>query len=197
MKLFISFGSVFLLMTRSLAIDANVEMGVPRVLRGGGGMGYGGGGGGMGQGGGDGGGGGGWNQERMEIIHKLLEYRSDIKREISPVTAGPYDLVTTTTSQKAEVAGWIKTHVAQMMDLVGSGGRIRNWDPLFNEIFDHVNEIQSDVNDVVGGVEVFLAGTTVCGKALAEKHAAVVSAFLLNGYEELHQSHQAPSICDE
>jgi hypothetical protein len=187
MKLFTRLGAIFLLMDHFLASDAKVEGINHRDLYGGraGGMG-------MGNGGGDG-----WNGERMQIIQKLLEHRGVIERIVTSITEdGQEKTMTETTSENPEVEQWIITHVTQMIDLVQSGGRIRNWDPLFRAIFDHAEEIDSDVTVVDGGVEVLLTGTTDCGKALADKHAKLVSAFLADGYEELHRPHQAPRICD-
>jgi uncharacterized protein len=198
MKLSTRLVAVCLLMSRSLAIDERFEGIDLRSLRGGVGNGMGqGGGGGAGMGHGDGGDAG-WNRENMQIIHKLLEHRGDIERTVTPATEDGLGItVTKTTSKDTEVEQWIKTHVTQMMDLVESGGRIRNWDPLFRAIFDHPKDIDSEVTTVDGGVEVILTGATECGKSLSYAHAEVVSAFLSNGYEELHRSHQVPTTCDE
>jgi hypothetical protein len=135
----------------------------------------------------------------MEVIHHLLDNRKDIERSVEYTdddeTNGPTSIQTTTTSDDSEVAGWIQKHVAQMRGLVESGGRIRNWDPVFREIFDHPGEIDFEWKNIPGGVEASLTGTTSCGKALAEAHAKIVSEFIRRGRNEVWESHPAPRKC--
>jgi hypothetical protein len=139
---------------------------------------------------------GGSNKDSMQIIRNLVENRADIVRTVEPPEGDqPLKTVTTSRSGDPKVADWIKLHVAQMRDLMEAGRRIRNWDPLFEEIFDHNEDLDITIFEMDDGVEVWLDGDTKCAKALSQNHADVISAFLENGEQELRRSHTPPPIC--
>jgi hypothetical protein len=192
LKLFLSLAFV---VHNHNVIGSSPEDDETRALRGlmyGHGHGYGGGG--MGtEGNGQGGGG---NGSNMQVIHKLLDNREEIERKVTPATEEE-PLKTVTTSVDPDVAGWIKQHVIQMTDLAKSGGRIRNWDPLFEALFDNSEDLDYVVNEVNGGVEVQLKAWTDCAKGIAEKHAGVVSDFIKYGHQEVELPHSAPEQCTE
>lgn len=140
--------------------------------------------------------GGGSNKDSMQIIRNLVENRADIVRTVEPPDGDqPLKTVTTSRSGDPKVADWIKVHVAQMKDLMEAGGRIRNWDPLFEELFDHNEDLDRTIFEMDDGVEVWLDGDTKCAKAVSQNHAHVISAFLENGQRELRRSHPPPPIC--
>jgi hypothetical protein len=161
---------------------------------GGGCMGRGYGGGCMGRGGGGGGGGGMCPRHKeMRIIHSLLDNHSSVHRNFTNTETG---VKTYTWSEDPQISDWIKIHVAQMQDLVRSGGRIRMWDPLFEAQFDHRDELDLKSINVTEGVHVTLTGTSKCGTSLVQSHAKVVSDFVARGREAAcHQSHKVPKEC--
>jgi len=151
-----------------------------------------GGGGGRG-GGGNGGGGGGGNSGNMNTIHKLLDVRDDLSRTVTQTSNGVETY--TWSDNNSQASTWLKQHVKQMDSLVKSGGRIRNWDPFFDAIFDHRDEIDLDYEETLDGMHVSLTGKTACGTSLAQKHAAVVSAFINRGRNEVRREHSVPDEC--
>ena len=79
-----------------------------------------------------------------------------------------------------------------MISLVESGGRLRQWDPLFRAVFDNQDDIIVTVTPVRGGINVKLVGSTGCAVEVVKSHADVVSAFISDGYEALHETHEDP-----
>ena len=150
------------------------------------------GGGGMGMSMGMGGGG----RSEMATIHNLVDNRHDIQRIVNMTDDG---ISTTTWSEKKEVSAWIKQHVAEMSALLESSGRIRQWDDLFVKVFDmrdsHTMEYHE--RDDGMGVVVEQHGTNMCATALVQAHAKVVSAFIREGYDEMHKNHDVPAVCEE
>jgi hypothetical protein len=202
--------------TYNLQDDTNIE--TMRNLRVGGngqgrrnGQGYGYGGGRQNGGGGGGGGGGGrgWQgggqgngNSHRDIIQKLFDHRDEITREFTKET-NAVDAstvsVASTTSNNPEVAGWIKLHVKQMEERMGSGMMVRHWDELFEKMFDHRNELTLDWEEVDGGVKAVMFANnpdSPCPKALADAHTKVISAFIENGRAEAQKNHPAPNACD-
>jgi hypothetical protein len=157
-----------------------------------GGGGYGGGGGGHGGGGygGDGHGG----EYPMATIQTLMQNRQDITREFFNRDTG---VSTVTTGNTDEVTDWIYQHVEEMMALTKSGGTIRNWDPLFQKLFQHSNELHLDCDKDERGVVCNFTGDTECAIDLAQAHAQVISLFLANGPQEVQKDHgdDVPDTC--
>ncbi|KAL7548006.1 hypothetical protein ACHAWF_011283 [Thalassiosira exigua] len=177
---------------------------------GGGGMGYGGGGWGWGQGGGGMGGGGmgSSNGDAMDLIHALLDNRGFIDRDWYDYTeGGEVGIEAWTNSTDPTVGGWIQDHVFQMMNLMESGGRIRNWDPVFYELFANRDLHQMYVENITdaGVYGVYVAQTTSgvdddernCIAELIRAHAGVLSEFIQRGYPEMGESHDVPDDCVE
>ena len=129
----------------------------------------------------------------MTIIQNLLNNRLNITRVVTE-SNGIYHAETT--SKNPQIANWIQEHVASMMQRVATDQRIRQWDPIFVEMFDKRSEILSKMTNIPGGVEVDLFGVTVCGQSLAEAHVKLVSAFLSGGRPEVQKAHPIPPECD-
>jgi hypothetical protein len=128
----------------------------------------------------------------MATIHNLVNRRDDIERNVIDTTNG---VTTYTWSEDPQVEDWIKTHVATMTALVQDGGRIRAWDPLFQAIFDHSDDISVELEYTDKGVRATLEGSTPCAKTLVARHADVLSDFIELGWDEIHESHEAPAGC--
>jgi hypothetical protein len=157
---------------------------------------------GMGKGGGHMGGGGmgmgmgGGGRSEMATIHNLVDNRHDIQRIVNMTDDG---ISSTTWSENEKVSAWIKQHVAEMSALLESSGRIRQWDDLFVKVFDmrdsHTMEYHE--RDDGMGVVVEQYGINKCAIGLVQAHAKVVSAFIREGYDEVHKNHNVPAVCEE
>lgn len=134
----------------------------------------------------------------MSVIHKLLDHRKEITREIKDTSEGVH---TKTYADNDTTNTWIRQHVENMITLVHSGYRIRNCDGLFRELFDHAADLDLQCNhdDETGGVQCTSQADGDCAVGLAQAHARVVSAFLENGWDEMHQDHadMIPATCLE
>lgn len=134
----------------------------------------------------------------MSTIHKLLNHRDEITRHVKDSPKGVH---TKTFSSSPETNSWIRQHVNSMMELVRSGHRIRNCDGLFKTLFDHASDmdLQCHEDDESGGVQCKFLAEGECAIGLAQAHAQVVSAFLANGWDEVHQDHEdmVPDSCFE
>ena len=160
-----------------------LQMGVGKGGGGGGGH-MGGGGMGMGMGG----------RSEMATIHNLVDNRHNIQRIVNMTDDG-----ISTWSENEKVSAWIKQHVAEMSALLESSGRIRQWDDLFVNLFDmresHTMEYRE--RDDGMGVVVEQYGINKCAIGLVQAHAKVVSAFIREGYDEVHKNHDVPTVCEE
>jgi hypothetical protein len=134
----------------------------------------------------------------MYTIHHLLDNRKDITRHIKDASNGVH---TKTYSTNDTTNTWIRQHVESMIKLVHSGYRIRNCDGLFKELFDHAADlnVQCHHDDETGGVQCKFEADDDCAVGLAQAHARVISAFLRNGWDEMHQDHadMVPDSCFE
>lgn len=139
---------------------------------------------------GGGGNGGGHEGGHQELIQKLRQNRRHIQRKVK--YNSPKNGVTTVTgsTSKPEINEWIYDHIRQMKDLVESGGRVRNWDGLFSELFDNAVKLKLDCDyNKDGAVECTHTGDTCYAEALTKAHAKVVSLFLANR-DEMSKDHE-------
>ena len=105
--------------------------------------------------------------------------------------------MSTTTTSDAALAATLQEHVAEVKALAESGGTIRTCDPLFAEMFKHVDNVSLNITNVDGGV--YVRSTAIDGDAcvaqMIKAHAAVVSLFVENGMSETRmcKAHSVPS----
>jgi hypothetical protein len=117
--------------------------------------------------------------EDMRVIRELLTNHDRITREVDDITAG---IRARTTSDDAEIAGLIATHVGQMKARIEEGEAIRHMDPVFREIFEHHEEIEMDVKRIDGGVLVVETSVNPQVELLIRQHAhRAVSEFVAEG----------------
>jgi hypothetical protein len=115
----------------------------------------------------------------MRVIHALLTNHDRISRDVDDITAG---IRARTTSDDAEIAELIGTHVGQMKARVEDGETIRHMDPLFREIFEHHEEIEIEVERIDGGVLVVETSVNPQVELLIRQHAhRAVSEFVAEG----------------
>jgi hypothetical protein len=127
-------------------------------------------------------------QATRALVH---EYRQDIVREIEDI---PNGVATTTRSPgNPGAVGVLERHVREMKGLIEDGGRIRVWDPLFSEIFDHYDEIEMVVETLEDGVRVIETSENPEVVKLIRAHARKVSEFVARGPAAVHESTPLPA----
>ena len=133
----------------------------------------------------------GGNQDVMQATRALIhEYRGDLVREIEDV---PNGVVTVTRSpENPEAVAVLQRHVGEMKSLLEGGGRIRAWDPLFAEIFDHYDEIEMVIETLGDGVKVTETSTNPEVVKLIRAHARKVDEFVARGPAAAHEPTALP-----
>lgn len=131
------------------------------------------------------------SSDAQGTIQKLVQHRHSINRTVDETEDG---VETYTWSEKEEVSAWIKQHVEDMIALMGSNGRMRQWDPLFVAVFDHKSDIHLDCTEQEDGkLGCNHTAQDDCAIDIIQTHAQVVSDFLTYGSEEVGLEHDAPS----
>lgn len=123
------------------------------------------------------------------IAHFLVENHSKLDRTIEIIPGG---VRTQTVSSDPEIVDALRTHVRQMAELIEDGGRIRNWDPLFREIFDHREAITMKIVDIDRGVEVVETSSDDEVAQLIRAHAGKVADFVTRGIEAYQEETPLP-----
>lgn len=123
------------------------------------------------------------------VAHFLIDNHEKLDRTVEIVPGG---VRTRTVSEDPEIVEALRTHVQQMADLLEGGGRIRNWDPLFREIFDHRDDIQMKIVEIEGGVEVVETSADEEVAALIRSHAGKVEDFVARGIEAYREETALP-----
>lgn len=133
-----------------------------------------------------------------EVIMELLQHHDQIVRttvQIFDETGRFVGVLTNTTSANPNIAASLQAHVHQMHHLEESGNKVRQWDPLYNEMFHHLEDITMEHQFLVDGISVLHTGQTECAIELIQKHAGVVTSFVQDGYEAFWREHQVPEVC--
>lgn len=125
-----------------------------------------------------------------DLFHELLEHRADIRREIKKTERG---VETLTESDKPAVAAAIQRHVASMEKRVKEKRPIHLRDPLFAEVFRHVDKIQFVYEKTEKGMRVTETSDDPYVAKLIQSHADVVSLFIKHGFDEVHRNHSLPA----
>ncbi len=144
---------------------------------------------GMGRGPGHGGQGSGAGRPEARVIHFLIDHHEELERTVAEIPGG---VRTRTVSENPEIVDAVRTHVRQMVDLIHNGGRIRNWDPLFREIFDHREAIEMEITDIEGGVQVTETSEDAQVTELIRAHAVKVEEFVARGIEAYREETPLP-----
>jgi hypothetical protein len=126
----------------------------------------------------------------MQMFHELLAERGRITRTVTVIGNG---VDTVTESDDAKVAGLIRAHVVSMTARVEQARPIHMRDPLFRALFANADRIVMKHENTAKGVRVIETSADPYVAKLIQAHAAVVSAFLANGFEEMHKNHDVPT----
>jgi hypothetical protein len=121
-----------------------------------------------------------------DTIQKLMQNRGSVERNVVNTDKGVSTFAKGTTD---EMTDWIYQHVEEMKALTESGGSIRNWDELFQKLFQHSNDVHLECSNEGGGITCEHTGDTQCAIDLVQAHAQVVSLFIENGPQEIQKNH--------
>lgn len=143
----------------------------------------------QGQGQGRGMGMGGNQPQDMRTIHTLFDEHKKITRTIKPLANG---VETVTESDDPRVKALLVEHSWAMKKRLENRQPIRQWDPLFAELFKHADKIKMELTNTPKGVKVVETSTDAYVVKLIQAHAEGVSEFVREGVSVMHKEHPLP-----
>ncbi len=114
-----------------------------------------------------------------EAIRTLVSRHRSITRVVGEIPGG---VRTTTTTDRPELVGVLRTHVRQMALRLEDGRPIRLWDPVFRDVFAHADEITLKWKDIEGGIEVTETSENPRVVPMIRAHARKVNDFVAGGH---------------
>ena len=114
-----------------------------------------------------------------EAIRTLVSRHRSITRVVEEIPGG---VRTTTTTDRPELVGVLRTHVRQMALRLEEGRPIRMWDPVFRDVFAHADEITLKWKDIEGGIEVTETSDNPKVVPMIRAHARKVNDFVAGGH---------------
>lgn len=127
----------------------------------------------------------------MHAAMSLVHQRQGIERTVEEIPGGVRTR-TVVAGEDPELVRTLVEHVEGMAGLMAQGGRIRSWDPLFSELFDHAAAIDLEVEEIPGGVLVVETSADPEVAKLIRAHAYKVNEFLARGHGAVHESTPLP-----
>jgi uncharacterized protein len=125
----------------------------------------------------------------MQTIHALFAAHQDIQRTVKQLANG---VETLTESEDAKVQALIQVHVAAMYKRLDTNSPIRQWDPLYAEIFKQAGKIKMEVVNTKKGIRVVETSSDPWVVKLLQAHAEGVSEFVKEGMAAMHKEHPLP-----
>lgn len=125
----------------------------------------------------------------MAGIHALFDHHQQIKRTVNRL---PNGVETVTESDDAKVQALIREHVAAMYRRLAAGQPIRQWDPLYAELFRQAAMIKMELVNTAKGLKVVETSTDPWVVQLIQLHADGVSEFIEKGWAVMHKEHPLP-----
>jgi hypothetical protein len=113
------------------------------------------------------------------MIQDLLAHHDEIRRKVERITQG---VRTTTTTANPELVESLRTHVRQMARHLEEGRPVRMWDPVFQGIFRHHDEITLSFKDIEQGIQVTETSANPEVVSLIRAHAEKVDGFVAKGH---------------
>lgn len=133
-----------------------------------------------------------------QVIMELLHHRHHITRltvDVLDDNGRFIGVLANTTSADSQTAANLQAHVYQMHHFEEKGNKVRQWDPLYKEMFRHLEGIYMEHTFLNDGISVLHTGDTECAIELIQKHAGVVSSFVEDGFEAVWREHRVPEVC--
>ena len=132
---------------------------------------------------------GGNQPQDMKTIHALFDDHNKITRTVKNISNG---VETITESDDPKVKALIVEHALAMKARLEKKQPIRQWDPLFAELFKHSDKIKMELTNTAKGVKVTETSTDPYVVKLIQAHAAGVSEFVKEGMSSMHKEHPLP-----
>lgn len=125
----------------------------------------------------------------MQTIHALFNEHKKIHRTVKNIENG---VETLTESDDPAVQAMIVEHSLAMQKRLENKQPIRQWDPLFAELFKHAEKIKMQITNTERGVRVVETSSDGYVVKLIQAHAQGVSEFVVEGMSSMHKSHDLP-----
>lgn len=125
----------------------------------------------------------------MKTIHALFDGHEKITRTVKEIANG---VETYTESDDPKVQALIKEHVWAMQQRLEKHQPIRQWDPLFAELFKQADKIKMEVSATAKGMKVSETSTDAYVVKLIQTHAKGVTEFVKEGMPVMHKEHPLP-----
>lgn len=132
---------------------------------------------------------GGNQPQDMKTIHTLFGDHKKIARRVKNISNG---VETVTESDDPQVKALIVEHAWAMKVRLEKKQPIRQWDPLFAELFKNSDKIKMEVTNTAKGVKVTETSADPYVIKLIQSHAAGVSEFVNVGLPSMHKEHPLP-----
>lgn len=132
---------------------------------------------------------GGNQPQDMKTIHALFDDHQKITRTVKNIRNG---VETVTESDDPKVKALIIEHSWAMKARLEKKQPIRQWDPLFAELFKHSDKIKMELTNTAKGVKVVETSDDAYVVKLIQSHAAGVSEFVKEGMPVMHKQHDLP-----
>lgn len=126
----------------------------------------------------------------MQTIHTLFEYNEKITRTVKLIKNG---VETLTESDEPKVQTLIAEHALAMQKRLENKQPIRQWDPLFAELFKNADKIKLEISMTPKGVKVTETSSEPYVVKLIQSHAQGVSEFVLEGTSSMTKRHELPA----
>ena len=132
---------------------------------------------------------GGNQPQDMKTIHALFDDHNKITRTVKNISNG---VETITESDDPKVKALIVEHALAMKARLEKKQPIRQWDPLFAELFKNSDKIKMELTNTAKGMKVTETSTDPYVVKLIQAHAAGVSEFVKEGMPSMHKEHPLP-----
>ncbi|HSQ20265.1 MAG TPA: hypothetical protein VLR92_07820 [Blastocatellia bacterium] len=134
------------------------------------------------------------NMENMQTIHALFDQHDKITRTVKNTENG---VETMTESDDPKVQSLIAEHAWAMQKLLENKQPIRQWDPLFAELFKYADKIKMEITRTPKGVKVVETSSDAYVVKLMQAHAQGISEFVTEGMPSMHKTHELPGAKKE
>ena len=131
-------------------------------------------------------------QRQQEIIQQLASSHKSIQRELRETESG-YEAITT--SADASIASLLQEHVTYMAARLAAGGAVRQWDPAYRELMEHIEDIEVKTELLDNGISVSVTSSNSVAGDVARNHGSIVTLFVKLGLAEVENEH-APVAAD-
>ncbi|MCB1736289.1 MAG: hypothetical protein H6981_15240 [Gammaproteobacteria bacterium] len=125
-----------------------------------------------------------------QVFQTLLDRHDRLRREVILDERGMRAI---TRSDDPELVALLHDHVPAMHRRLQEGFALRRWDPLYNAIFEHADQIHMQITLLADGVEVIETGDTPHVVALLHAHAKAVDGFVARGREVAGYATEVPA----